>query len=220
MILKRFILTADDYAMSRIYDAEILKLISSGIISSVSVMVSRVTLNEHSTLEKLSVLANYYDVSLGLHYEAKEGDDHIAKLDQQHENFKIFLNRDPDYFDIHAPHKLQNDLDDVWDLLNMQQKPVRNMGQKNPMIRTLDGEALIATKLNEDYIRNWIANLQPGFYEIVFHPGTFDPSCKSTLNGERMNDIYLAKKIKVYIDGQKEWAICNYKMLDTKDSSK
>lgn len=39
-------------------------------------------------------------------------------------------------------------------------------------------------------IEQWLGALSDGkYYEICFHPGTFDPDCKSSLNKDRENDV-------------------------------
>jgi len=52
----------------------------------------------------------------------------------------------------------------------------------------------------EDFgdIEKWINVLEDDkFYEILFHPGRFDPDCKSSLNKERERDVGYIEKLNL-----------------------
>lgn len=49
-------------------------------------------------------------------------------------------------------------------------------------------------------LRSFIENLKDGeSYEILFHPGMYDPDCKSSLNKERELDVKKIEEINPFL---------------------
>lgn len=52
-----------------------------------------------------------------------------------------------------------------------------------------------------EQVEQWLASLEDDkSYEIVFHPGVYDPESDSTLNKERENDIVMIHHIHTMLD--------------------
>ena len=49
-------------------------------------------------------------------------------------------------------------------------------------------------------LKSFIENLKDGeSYEILFHPGSYDPNCKSSLNKERELDVKKIEEINPFL---------------------
>ena len=50
-------------------------------------------------------------------------------------------------------------------------------------------------------IVEWIKTFEDEkYYEILFHPGKYDPSCKSSLNKDRERDVEHIKKLNAILE--------------------
>ena len=59
-------------------------------------------------------------------------------------------------------------------------------------------------------IKDWIKTFEDEkYYEILFHPGKFDPSCKSSLNKDRERDVEHIKNLNKII-GENNIKVVSY----------
>ena len=68
-------------------------------------------------------------------------------------------------------------------------------------IKTTFTEAFFGSLADFEKIKEWIKTFENGkYYEILFYPGKFDSSCKSSLNKDRERDIGHIKKLNLILD--------------------
>ncbi len=67
--------------------------------------------------------------------------------------------------------------------------------------KTTSTEAFFGSISDFDKIKEWIKTFEDEkYYEILFHPGKFDPNCKSNLNKDREHDIKYIKNLNSIIE--------------------
>ena len=192
--MKYLIINADDFGYSKIFNIEILKLIKSGLISSTTVMVNWITDAQDEQVKDLIKLTQSHNVSVGLHLEFKNKDYKVS-IEKQFEKFTSIFGFEPSHVDIHKSSQLQDSFSSVAEFCRVRNLPARNNMDTHDIKTTLN-RARNGTKMNVGELKQWIENLTDNeSYEIVFHPGTYDPESKSSLNKERENDVLKIKEI-------------------------
>jgi predicted glycoside hydrolase/deacetylase ChbG (UPF0249 family) len=198
----KLIITADDFGMSRIFNEKILELLKNGFITSTNLMVKRVTEDQKHQLIRLTKLFNSKKISVGLHCELDEKNKIEPQILKQYHSFYSLMGFYPTHLDIHKEPTLETIkiLNNFAEKLNL---PVRNMGIKANTKQTIN-QAFV-TKL---YIVNEMVNFLNNMndeesYELVIHPGEYDPNCKSSLNEEREKDYENIIKIQELINTHK-----------------
>ena len=205
------IINADDFGMSQIFNEVILDLIRNDLIRSTTVMIDRVTDNQKAQFDELIALSKSKNLSVGLHLEFTDSD-YPSQIKSQYQKFKENLGFNPSHIDIHKAHSLMDSFSDVVEFCRENNLPLRNSGVLHEGIKTTSAEAFFGSIADFEKIREWIKTFEDGkYYEILFHPGKFDSSCKSSLNKDRerevehiknLNDILKENNIKVvsYLD--------------------
>ncbi len=182
------IINADDFGMSKIFNKSILSLMKEEKIKSTSVLVNRITEEQNEQVEELIKLSKKMKVSVGLHLDF-ESRDYNTQIKIQYKKFQQIFNADPSHLDIHKASLWKDAVPIVVDFCKEKKVPCRNKGGTNKYWKTTDAPAFHGTRGNFEDIENWIKKLEEGkWYEILFHPGMYDPSCKSSLNKEREQD--------------------------------
>ncbi len=192
---KYLIINADDFGMSKIFNSIILDLIKKDLIKSTTVMVNRVTNDQRKQFDQLISLSKKKNLSIGLHLEF-EGQDYSSQIKKQYNLFKEILKINPSHFDVHKAHSFTDSFSGVAKFCKKNNLPLRNSGSFDKEIMMTSEKAFFGSI--EDFIKieEWIKNLKDDeYYEILFHPGKFDPNCKSSLNKDRERDVKHIKKL-------------------------
>lgn len=197
---KYLIINADDFGYSKIFNEVILDLIKSDLIRSTTVMINWFTDNQKSQFDELITLSKNKNLSVGLHIEFKDSD-YPSQIKSQYKKFKELLGFNPSHIDIHKAHSFMDSFSDVAEFCKKNNLPLRNSGVLHEGIKTTFAEAFFGSIADFKKIEEWIKTLEDGkYYEILFHPGKFDPSCKSSLNKDRERDIEHIKNLNLILD--------------------
>ena len=192
---KYLIINADDFGMSKVFNDVILDLILNNLIRSTTVMINQVTDNQKEQFDKLISLSENLNLSIGLHLEFKT-DDYPSQIKSQIQKFKSILSFNPSHIDIHKAHSLQESFPYVAKFCKEIDVPLRNDGVLFEGVKSTSSEAFFGSIENFSKIEKWIKTFENGiYYEILFHPGKYDPACKSSLNKDRGRDVEHIKKL-------------------------
>ena len=192
---KYLIINADDFGMSQIFNEVILDLIRNDLICSTTVMIDRVADNQQEQFNELIALSKSKNLSVGLHLEFNNSD-YPSQIKSQYSKFKKILGFNPSHIDIHKAHNLRDSFSDVAEFCRKNNLPLRNSGVLHEGIKTTFTEAFFGSIADFTKIEEWIKIFEDEkYYEIFFHPGRFDPSCKSSLNKDRERDIEHSKNL-------------------------
>lgn len=192
---KYLIINADDFGMSRIFNSVILNLIKKDLIKSTTVMVNRVTTDQKKQFEELILLSKKKNVSIGLHLEF-EKNDYSSQIKKQYQKFRKIIGINPSHLDIHKAHSFTDSFSKVINFCKINDIPLRNCSDFYGKIKTTHEEAFFGSIEDFTNIEKWIKNLKDEkYYEILFHPGKFDPNCKSSLNKNRERDVKHIKSL-------------------------
>ena len=192
---KYLIINADDFGMSRIFNYVILDLIKKDLISSTTVMVNRVTDNQKEQFDELIALSQGKNLSVGLHLEFKDSD-YPSQIKSQYNKFKEILGFNPSHLDIHKASTIRESISPVANFCRDKEIPCRNKGGDVTYFKTTASPSFHGSIEDFSKIEEWIKTLEDEkYYEILFHPGKFDPGCKSSLNKDRERDVEHIKKL-------------------------
>jgi chitin disaccharide deacetylase len=197
---KYLIINADDFGMSQIFNEVILDLIKKDLIRSTTVMIDRVTDNQKEQFDELIALSKNKNLSVGLHLEFKNSD-YPSQIKSQYQKFKDTLGFNPSHIDIHKAHSLMDSFSDVAEFCRKNSLPLRSSGVLHEEIKTTSAEAFFGSIADFEKITEWIKTFEDEkYYEILFHPGKFDSSCKSSLNKDRERDVEHIKNLNKILD--------------------
>lgn len=187
--MKKLIINADDFGYSKIFNEKVLELIEKDLVRSTTVMVNWITEDQNEQIKKLINLRESHNLSVGLHLEFKKGD-YPSQIKHQFEKFKEVLGFNPSHVDIHKVHSLMESYQYAIEFCKKINIPIRNSGMPLEGVMSTSSEAFFGSIEDFDKIREWIETFEEGKnYEILFHPGEYDPSCKSSLNKNRERDV-------------------------------
>ena len=183
------IINADDFGMSNIFNDHIIQLLIDQKITSTTVLVNRISDSQRVKIVHLRYLMETTVISVGLHVEFTY-DLHLEQVVDQYKKFIHIFGRPPSHIDIHKEHLHRNYHAIVADFCQTNDLAYRNheikySGISMSLIKYFYGSI-------EDFnsIDTWLKSLETGqFYELVFHPGSYDPNCYSSLNKQREWDI-------------------------------
>jgi predicted glycoside hydrolase/deacetylase ChbG (UPF0249 family) len=198
--MKYLIINADDFGYSKIFNPEILRLLKNGFISSTTVMINWVNDEQDAQIKELIELNQSHNISVGLHLEFNDNN-FLPEIKRQHEAFVKTFGFEPSHIDLHKSTYL-NDVDDIIaTYCNENNLPSRNHGvAKIKANASTNGEALSGTNLGFDELKSVIEKFKDGeSYEILFHPGKYDPNCKSSLNKQREDDVKKIEEINSFL---------------------
>ena len=186
--------------MSKIFNEVILDLIKKDLIRSTTVMINRVTDNQKEQFDELIALSKNKNLSIGLHLEFKNND-YPSQIKSQYSKFKEILGFNPSHLDIHKAHSLMDSFSDVAEFCKKNNLPLRNSGVLFEGIKITSSEPFFGSITDFSKIEEWIKTFEDGkYYEILFHPGKFDPDCKSSLNKERERDVEHIKNLNYILE--------------------
>ncbi|MDE1768831.1 MAG: ChbG/HpnK family deacetylase, partial [Candidatus Micrarchaeota archaeon] len=155
-------------------------------------------------LRKLAELRNWKGVSVGLHFEADNSKSIGPQMVEQHAKFRQIFGFEPSHFDIHKQitnTEIINALNSYAEQLHM---PVRNHGIR-AKTRQPDDQVFFSTFKRIDEIRDYLDKLEyDKTYEMLTHPGRYDPKSESSLNQEREEDMRNLAWIDEYLKTRKD----------------
>ena len=194
----RLIINADDFGMSQIFNESILNLCENQHITSTSVMITKISENQRHQINSLLQYSNNTLISIGLHLNFSSFD-YLTQLKSQISDFRHYFQQNPSHIDIHKYHKMQHSYNIIDEYCLSQNIPIRNHGI-NHVAKTTDFLVCFGTYKSQTELIDWINQLEDNkTYEILFHPGKYDSSIKSSLNQEREKDIENILFINSYI---------------------
>lgn len=197
---KYLIITADDFGMSKIFNEVILDLIKKGLIHSTTIMINRIADGQKEQVKELIALSKNKNLSIGLHLEF-ENKNYSSQIKFQYHKFKEIFGFNPSHIDIHKAHSLTESFSDVAEFCKKIGVPTRNSGVIFNNIKMTSSEAFFGSVADFHNIEEWVKTLKnERYYEIMFHPGKFDPDIKSSLNKERERDIEHIKKLNSILE--------------------
>ncbi len=197
--MKSLIINADDFGYSTVFNDAILALAKKGFISSTTVMVNWVTEEQTAQVNELSDLAKAQTIGVGLHFEFSETD-LGQSIENQYDSFKSLFGFEPSHIDLHKSMYLDAAYPTIIDFCRKHQLPCRNEGvPANGVVRT-HNPVMNGTAMNLDELKTTIQSFKDGeSYEILFHPGMYDPNCKSSLNKDRELDIKKIEELQPFL---------------------
>lgn len=200
--MTQLIINADDFGHSIYFNKMILELIQEGTLTSVSVMIDRITQEQDEQLKKLVFLSKRKSISVGLHIEFKTTD-FETEIDRQFKKFVDIFGFNPTHIDIHKDIYLKDGYKVIQKFCQKKMIPCKNLSSHGDDIMINDVGQLFTTKSSTfsatqksfEEIEKWLASLRDDIYVINFHPGYYDPNTKSALNKDREVDAENARKV-------------------------
>jgi len=190
----KLIINADDFGLSKIFNEEILKLIEKNKISSTTVMINKIAEDQTIQVDNLIKLAKKHNISIGLHLEFTNND-YQKQIKKQFKKFQTIFKFKPSHIDIHKALDFTDSFQIVIDFCIKNKLPMR-YHQKTENLKSPTNGAFFGSVDSFKEIEDWLKTLQDGkFYEILFHPGKYDPDCKSSLNKKREQDVSYVNKL-------------------------
>lgn len=197
--MKYLIINADDFGYSKIFNASILALIKNGLISSTTVMVNWINVEQASQISELSELTKSHNLSVGLHLEFSD-DNFKPEIERQYGRFFSIFGFKPSHIDLHKSTFLKKAHQAIMEFCKEKNLPCRNHKIGVVDVVKTQNEVLSGTKMSFEELKSFIENLKDGeSYEILFHPGSYDPNCKSSLNKERELDVKKIEEINPFL---------------------
>lgn len=190
----QLIVSADDLGMSSMFDAVIADLVSTGLVSSCSLMVTRVQHSLSAAAQEVVRAARNRQISCGVHLEW-EGDLREQMILDQIRVFRSITGLLPSHLDVHKAHSRTAWHDVIGRVANDHGVPTRNYGGACESRVTTTTGCFMATGRPLAEIERWLDGLESGDHELVIHPGRYDPQCSSTLNAERAEDVNVARHV-------------------------
>jgi predicted glycoside hydrolase/deacetylase ChbG (UPF0249 family) len=193
--MKNLIINADDFGYSKVFNKEILKLIEEGLVLSTTVMVDWIDESQEEQVKKLIQLSKENKVGVGLHLELNNTSfrDEILR---QYRKFKEIFNFEPSHIDLHKWAYLEDSYPEIQKFCKEKNFPCRNDGIYTTEVKTTEERVFSSMNKSFEEIESWVKSLEDDKnYEILFHPGIYDPDCKSSFNKERENDIKNIRKL-------------------------
>lgn len=198
--MKYLIINADDFGYSKVFNVKILELIRNRLISSTTVMVNWINDKQAEQVKELSTLTKFHNISVGLHLEFTNDNFH-SETESQYAKFFSIFGFNPSHIDLHKFSHLEESYPIIMQFCKEKNIPCRNSTITNPAdVKKTTNEVLNGTKMNFEELKSLISNLKDNeSYEILFHPGTYDPDCKSSLNKQREKDVEKIKEINLLL---------------------
>ena len=189
--MKKLIINADDYCMSKVFNEEILRLIELWKISSTSVMVRRWIENQIDDIDRLKLICKWKKISIGLHLEFLKWETNYKNIiEDQIVLFEKYLGFSPNHIDVHKKAPDEDCNDEIVKQANLLWIPSRNLWVSKLLYKHTDWLFFSWSHKTIDEIIVWMRWLEwDKSYEILFHPGKYDEDCISSLNKDRELDV-------------------------------
>lgn len=197
--MKYLILNGDDFGYSVLFNVEILRLLKNGLISSTTAMVNWINDDQFAQVKELIELNQSHNISVGLHLEFSD-DNFKSEMLRQYERFFSIFKFYPSHVDLHKSTYLKESHPFIIEFCKEKNLPCRNHKTGVVDVVKTQNEALSGTNLSLDELKSTIKNFTDGeSYEILFHPGIYDPACKSSLNKQREDDVKKIEEINPFL---------------------
>ncbi len=184
----KVILTSDDFGLSSIFNEKMLELIENNKLTSISIMINKVTKFQYNQVQKLKELKKSHTLSLGLHFEFLSLDIY-EELNKQWSSFSEIFQFSPDYIDIHKGSSFNGNFDSIALFCIEKNIPFRRYLSTKVEVKSPD-ISITATRRTLIELEEIIKSINSkNIYEFIFHIGIFDPNCQSSFNKERELDI-------------------------------
>lgn len=188
----RLIINADDFGYSKIFNEKILDLLEKDFLKSTTVLVNWITKEQKKQIERLNKLREEKDISVGLHIESvslERSELNKEIIQKQFDKFKNVFGFNPSHVDV---HKFIKSTKEATNFANEKDLPIRNHGQKNIKTKTTSTEAFgfeSTWTFNWPEMNEFLNKIEDGnTYELIVHPGEYDPDCESRVNESRKED--------------------------------
>jgi predicted glycoside hydrolase/deacetylase ChbG (UPF0249 family) len=156
--------------------------------------------NQHQEeqIKKIISLSKSINISIGLHLEFLDGNFEM-EIKRQYKKFVEIFGFKPSHFDVHKP-TIDSCLF-VSAYCKINNFFCRNIKLNSKDFFTTDNEVLSGTNKSFEELQKYLEKLKENeSYEILFHPGNYDPDCKSSLNKERELDNEKIKFINTLLE--------------------
>jgi predicted glycoside hydrolase/deacetylase ChbG (UPF0249 family) len=168
--IRHLIVNADDFGYSYGINKGIIEAHTNGIVTSTSVMVDAIA------AEEAAGLAEYPDLSVGLHFVLKEIENVQAELERQIEKFISIVDRQPDHLDTHKRRTTDEGIKEVLEgYLKRRQMPVRNFNAKHIGSFGINSNDASVAQLEES-----IDQATEEYNELMCHAGYSDDYLRKT----------------------------------------
>ncbi len=220
----KVVINADDFGYSRIFNAKILDLLQRGAIKSATILVNRIDDKQQDVSQLISVHKNL-DVGIGIEYELTRKESATEDIDAQYKKFISVFGFSPSHFSMHLPKVLRDRHDSseiikslaykIQKFAQIQNIPMDNDGPYGiedwGKVRTTTVPIFMGTYHNFKEIQNYFEKMKNGkSYEIIFHPGEYDPVNTSSLNAERKNDYDNILRLQEWLKPRKDIQIISF----------
>lgn len=196
--MKKLIINADDFGMSKLFNKKILELFEEGSLTSTSVMIHSITPNQYEQVEKLKSLKKSRDISVGLHVDFKN-ESFKEQIQEQHKLFIDIFGFEPTHIDLHKGTYLQNGYPIIIEYCSKKNIPCKNYGINKGKAIMTKAEVFAVTGLIWDDIEDWLKRIEDNqVYLLEFHPGYYDTNCPTKYNKVREVDAKLIEKLAGY----------------------
>ncbi|MFH1889991.1 MAG: ChbG/HpnK family deacetylase [Candidatus Kuenenbacteria bacterium] len=189
--MTNLIINGDDFGLSTVFNRVILDLIKDNKIKSTTVMVDRMVASDiqaKQTQELIDLRATH-NLSVGLHLEFTDSD-YKSQTQSQFNKFKSFFATAPSHLDVHKANSIPECQPIVAGFCREHGLPKRYHEVPYDGVVSTDGPAFFGSVEKFADIEQWISTLKGDhFFEILFHPGQYDPNCQSSLNKDRERDV-------------------------------
>lgn len=210
---KYLIVNADDFGYSYSINKGIIEAHTKGVVTCTSVMVDAIAAHEAKNL------AQFPDLSVGLHFEVKEIVNVQEEFDRQIEKFISIVGREPDHLDSHKKHTTTEGIKEVLEAYSAKHNiPVRDFGNAKFIDVFFgfhsDGDVSVSQ------LKRAIDLATDEYNEIMCHVGYSDDYLRehSSYNDPREQELasICDPAIKAYI-AEKGLELCNWNQLVDSD---
>jgi predicted glycoside hydrolase/deacetylase ChbG (UPF0249 family) len=190
--MRKLIINADDFGLSKLFNKRILELIEDGAVTSTSVLIDEIDESQKEQVEKLKELSEGKPMSVGLHVYFKNKD-FEQETQRQYNKFTKVFGLKPHYLDIHKmDHVHDGGFETIQKKCIEENIPCKNISFLGDVMMdgviTTKHSVLDATKKPFAEIEKWVSSMDEGIYCINFHPGYHDPESTSSFDEEREVD--------------------------------
>ncbi|MDD5489081.1 MAG: ChbG/HpnK family deacetylase [Candidatus Moranbacteria bacterium] len=186
-LLRKIIINADDYGLSKQFNRGILELIERGIVTSTTVMIKRKFINPKDLLK-------HKNISIGLHLELSL-ETPAKEIENQIKIFRKLFGRFPSHLDGHKYyHLLPGNFSKVLKIAKKYKLPVRSAS-------SIDQKMMQAAGIKTpDQFISWHPNRKEKLFknlksargetiELLCHPGYYDSKATTSYNKQREKEL-------------------------------
>lgn len=150
--------------------------------------------------KKLIKLQKTHNISIGLHLEFNDTN-FEEQIQNQYNKFIQIFDFKPSHIDIHKPSRLTEENIAIQNFLCKNNLSCRNLNYDFTQVKMTSNEVINGTNMSFVELNKLIKKfIDEQSYEILFHPGTLDKNCKSSLNKNRELDIIKIVKLNEILE--------------------